>query len=53
LKDSKEENKDLGWRDYLALVIAMLTTTLLPILIFIALLIIALVAFAFIASQQV
>jgi len=31
--DKEEENEKLDWRDYIALVIAMLTTTLLPILV--------------------
>ncbi len=43
LKTREEKAKGLGWKDYIALFIAMLTTTLLPILILIVILIAALV----------
>jgi hypothetical protein len=46
LTDEKEEEKSLGWKDYIAIIIAMLTTTLLPIIIFVLILIIALFALA-------
>jgi len=46
LKTNKEKSKDLGWRDYVSLVIAMLTTTLLPILIIILVLIVAVIILA-------
>ena len=38
----KKEEKNLGWKDYIALAIAMLTTTLLPFIIFSIVLIIVL-----------
>jgi len=47
LKTNKENSKDLGWRDYVSLIIAMLTTTLLPILIIILILIIAVIILVF------
>lgn len=37
----KKEKKGLGWRDYIALAIAMLTTTLLPFVIFLVILLAA------------
>ncbi|MGD8545416.1 MAG: hypothetical protein PVH12_04485 [Candidatus Bathyarchaeota archaeon] len=36
----KKEEKKLGWKDYIALALAMLTTTLLPFIIFSVILII-------------
>jgi hypothetical protein len=44
LADEKKEEKSLSWKDYVAIVIAMLTTTLLPIIIFLLILIVALFA---------
>ncbi len=41
----KEEEKGLDWKDYIAIVIAMLTSTLLPFLIFIAILLIIIILF--------
>jgi len=40
-KDKKEQR--LGWKDYVAIVIAMLTTTLLPIIILVLILLIAVI----------
>jgi len=40
--NKKKEKKVLNWRDYVALAIAMLTTTLLPFVIFLLILLIAL-----------
>lgn len=37
----KKEKKGLGWRDYIALAIAMLTTTLLPFVLFLVILLAA------------
>jgi len=45
LSDKGEEEEKLDWKDYIAIVVAMLTSTLLPILIIvIVLLIIVLIA---------
>jgi len=44
-KKDEEEKKDFGWKDYVAIVIAMLTTTLLPFLIFLLILLILLIVF--------
>jgi len=41
LKKNKEK-KRLNWKDYIALAIAMLTTTLLPFVIFLLILLVAL-----------
>jgi hypothetical protein len=41
LKKDKEK-KRLNWKDYIALAIAMLTTTLLPLVIFLLILLVAL-----------
>lgn len=41
-KKEKEDKEILDWKDYIALFIAMLTTTLLPLLIFIVILLVAL-----------
>ena len=38
----KKKEKGLGWKDYIALTIAMLTTTLLPFLVFFSILFAAL-----------
>lgn len=46
MRSGGQKSGDLGWRDYVALVIAMLTTTLLPVLIIILILIIAVIALA-------
>jgi small-conductance mechanosensitive channel len=43
LKASREEAKRLEWRDWVAIIIGMLTTTLLPLLILILVLIAALI----------
>jgi hypothetical protein len=37
----KKEKKRLNWKDYIALAIAMLTTTLLPLVIFLLILLVA------------
>lgn len=37
----KKEKKGLGWKDYIAIAIAMLTTTLLPFVILLAILFVA------------
>jgi hypothetical protein len=42
LKKRRKEEKTLNWKDYIALIIAMLTTTLLPFAIFLLILLIAL-----------
>jgi len=42
LKKKKKEKNGLNWKDYIALAIAMLTTTLLPFVIFLLILLIAL-----------
>ncbi|UCC28104.1 MAG: hypothetical protein JSW29_01235 [Candidatus Bathyarchaeota archaeon] len=39
---AKDENKGLGWKDYVALFIAMLTTTFLPLVIIVLILLVAL-----------
>ncbi len=44
MRSSGQKSGDLGWRDYVALVIAMLTTTLLPVIIIILILLIAVIA---------
>jgi hypothetical protein len=44
--EGEKEEKSLSWRDYIAIIIAMLTTTLLPIVIFVVILIIALFVLA-------
>lgn len=41
MKKNKEK-KRLNWKDYIALAIAMLTTTLLPLVIFLLILLVAL-----------
>jgi hypothetical protein len=33
MSDSDEEKQEFGWKDYVAMIIALLTTTLLPIVI--------------------
>jgi hypothetical protein len=33
MSDSDKEKQDLSWKDYIAMIIALLTTTLLPIVI--------------------
>jgi hypothetical protein len=40
-EDEKEQS--LGWKDYVAIVIAMLTTTLLPIIILVLILLVAVI----------
>jgi len=44
-KKDEEEKKGFGWKDYVAIVIAMLTTTLLPFVIFLMILLIFLILF--------
>lgn len=44
-KKDEEKKKGLGWRDYVAIVMAMLTTTLLPFVIFLLILLIFLIIF--------
>lgn len=43
MSSSDQKSKNLGWKDYVAIIIAMLTTTLLPILAIILILVIALI----------
>jgi hypothetical protein len=43
---ARDEEKGLGWKDYVAIFIAMLTTTLLPLVIIVLILIVALLIVA-------
>ncbi len=45
-EESKREEKSLNWKDYIAIIIAMLTTTLLPLIIFVLILIVLILIIA-------